>query len=146
MLKPAILYKEEITKGFQEYYYTDDRLFSYEEDNQIHISNMNGENYKDIDFSLSVEVGSAGIFSESLTVSLLDNMKSQGDIDFDEYIELYPESIMVFKPQLKKLRQKKLEEQQQQLLLQQSMNNPITQNDMLLGQEQQPQQMMEQPI
>lgn len=135
-----------IHEQFFKYYYTDDRLFSYEEDNQIHLSNMNGENYKDIDFSLSVEVGSAGIFSESLTVSLLDNMKSSGDIDFDEYIELYPESIMVFKPQLKKLRQKKLEEQQQPLLLQQSMNNPLTQNDMLLGQEQQPQQMMEQPI
>lgn len=27
MLKPAILYKEEIIKGFQEYFYTDDMMF-----------------------------------------------------------------------------------------------------------------------
>ena len=27
MLKPAILYKEEIIKGFQEYYYTDDMMY-----------------------------------------------------------------------------------------------------------------------
>ena len=27
MLKPAILYKEEISKGFQEYYYTDDMMY-----------------------------------------------------------------------------------------------------------------------
>ena len=89
---------------------------------------MNGENYKDIDFSLSVEVGTAGIFSESLTVSLLDNLKTAGDIDFDEYIELYPESIMVFKPQLKKMRQKKLEEQQQLQLQQDLLNQQIPHN------------------
>ena len=27
MLKPAILYREEISKGFQEYYYTDDTMY-----------------------------------------------------------------------------------------------------------------------
>lgn len=108
-----------IHEQFFKNYYTDDRLFSYEDDNQLFTVSMNGENYKDIDFSLSVEVGSGGIYSESLTVSLLDSMKASGDIDFDEYIELYPESIMVFKPQLKKMRQKKAEEQEQMLLQQQ---------------------------
>lgn len=134
-----------IHEQFFKYYYTDDRLFSYEEDSQVHVSNMNGENYKDIEFSLSVEVGSAGIFSESLTVSLLDNMKASGDIDFDEYIELYPESIMVFKPQLKKMRQKKMEEQmQQQLLMQQGMNDMTNPNQMIQGQI--PQVMPGQPV
>lgn len=117
-----------IHEQFFKYYYTDNRLFSYEDNNQVFVSEMNGENYKDIDFSLSVEVGTAGIFSESLTVSLLDNLKAAGDIDFDEYIELYPESIMVFKPQLKKMRQKKLEEQQQLQLQQDLLNQQIPQN------------------
>lgn len=136
--KPIEIYQKKFYRAHQEIgkiheqffknYYTDDRLFSYENDNQVFITSMNGENYKNIDFSLSIEVGSGGIYSESLTVSLLDNMKKAGDIDFDEYIELYPESIMVFKPQLKKMRQKKIEEQQQQLLLQQqalNQNNQI---------------------
>lgn len=117
-----------IHEQFFKYYYTDDRLFSYEDNNQVYVSNMNGENYKDIDFSLSVEVGSAGVFSESLTVSLLDNMKASGDIDFDEYIELYPESIMVFKSQLKKMRQKKLEEQQALELQNMNSNIGLAQN------------------
>ena len=85
---------------------------------------MNGENYQNIEFSTNIDVGTSGIFSESLTVSLLDNMKTNGDIDFDEWIELYPESIMPFKAQLKKMRQKKKEEQammQEQALLQQQM-------------------------
>ena len=75
-----------------------------------------------------MEVGSAGVFSESLTVSLLDNMKASGDIDFDEYIELYPEAIMVFKSQLKKMRQKKLEEQQALELQNMNSNIGLAQN------------------
>ena len=63
-----------------------------------------------------------------LSYILLDNLKAAGDIDFDEYIELYPESIMVFKPQLKKMRQKKLEEQQQLQLQQDLLNQQIPQN------------------
>lgn len=119
-----------IHEQFFKNYYTDDRLFSYEEDNQLYTVSMNGENYRDIDFSLSVEVGSGGIYSESLTISLLDSMKQAGDIDFDEYIELYPESIMVFKSQLKKMRQKKAEEQKQ-ILLQQQLNSLSQQQDIL---------------
>lgn len=108
-----------IFEQFFKYYYNDDRMFSYEEDNQTIVSNMNGENYKNIEFSTNIDVGTSGVFSESLTISLLDNMKLKGDIDFDEYIELYPESVMPFKAQLKKMRQKKLEEQrllEQQLI------------------------------
>lgn len=120
-----------IFEQFFKFYYTDDRLFSYEEDNQVVVNEMNGENYKDIEFSTAVDVGSAGEFSDALTVSLLDSMKANQDIDFDEWIELYPDSIMSFKAQLKKMRQKKIEEQQmqEQLLQSQGMaNQPISPN------------------
>lgn len=110
-----------IHEQFFKNYYTDDRLFSYQEDNQNIVSSMNGEKYSDIEFSTSVEVGTAGIFSEALTIQLLDSLKASGDITSDDYIELYPESIMVFKEKLKKMRQKHLEEQmqEQELLMQQ---------------------------
>lgn len=111
-----------IFEQFFKKYYTDDRLFSYEEDQQIFVNNMNGENYNDIDFSTNVEVGVAGVFSESLTISLLDQMLNLKAIDIDDYIELYPDSIMVFKERLKKIRQKKLEEQQMQNQLEQELN------------------------
>ncbi|MCI8460441.1 MAG: hypothetical protein HFE81_03515 [Bacilli bacterium] len=128
-----------IFEQFFKYYYKDDRLFSYEDDNQTIVDSMNGGEFSDIEFSTSIDVGTSGVFSESLCVSLLDSMKQAGDIDFDEYIELYPESIMVFKSQLKKMRQKKLEEQK--LLEEQMMNNPP-----IVNQELNQQSMPVQPI
>ena len=87
---------------------------------------MNGSNYSDIDFSTNIEVGARGVFSESLIISLLDQLLQQQAIDVDDYIELYPDSIMTFKETLKKMRAKKLEEQQMRELLmnQQTLNQP----------------------
>ncbi len=111
-----------IHEQFFKYYYTDDRMFSYEEDNQLYVNSFNGEMFRNIDFSLAVEVGTTGIYSEALLITLLDNMKTAGDITLDEYIELYPDSIMVFKERLKKMRQKRMIEEQEQLM--QNMTNP----------------------
>lgn len=110
-----------ILEQFFKYYYNDGRLFSYEEEGQRYVTSLNGQNYQDIDFSLSVEVGAGGVYSESLTISLLDSLKNAGDIDTDEYIDLYPDSIMTFKNKLKKMREQKKIEQaimEQQLLAQ----------------------------
>lgn len=101
-----------IYEQYFKYYYNDGRLFSYEDNNQTKVVSMNGEQYINTDFNLNIEVGAGGVFSESLTISLLDNLKAAGDIDTDEYIELYPESIMTFKTKLQKMREKKLLEQQ----------------------------------
>lgn len=121
-----------ILEQFFKYYYNDGRMFSYEEDGQRYVSTLNGQNYQDIDFSLNIEVGAGGVYSESLSVSLLDNLKANNDIDVDEYIELYPDSIMTFKSKLKKMREQKKQEEmllaqqqlEQQMLLQQ--NNGIS--------------------
>lgn len=125
-----------ILEQFFKYYYNDGRMFSYEEEGQRYVASLSGQNYQDIDFSLSVEVGAGGVYSESLTVSLLDNLKTAGDIDTDEYIELYPESIMTFKSKLKKMREQKRIEQmlmQQQLAEQQMLQQqiPIANNEMI---------------
>lgn len=118
-----------IFEQFFKKYYTDERLFSYEEDQQIFINNMNGETYENIDFSTNVEVGTSGVFSESLSISLLDQLLTNGAIDIDDYIELYPDSIMIFKERLKKIRQKKLEEQQMQQEILNQQNNPLAQQN-----------------
>ena len=55
------------------------------------------------------------MWSESLSIQLLDKMKSEQDITTDDYIELYPDSIMTFKAKLKKMRQQKLVKEQQLL-------------------------------
>lgn len=112
-----------IFEQFFKYYYRDDRMFSYEEENQTIINSMNGKEFSNIEFSTNIDVGTSGEFSEALVVSLLDGMKASNDIDTDEWIELYPESIMIFKSQLKKMRQRKLEEQATQMdIINQGMN------------------------
>lgn len=139
--KPIEMYQQKFYRSYEKigkvleqffkYYYNDGRLFSYEEEGNRYIASLNGQNYKDIDFSLNIEVGAGGIYSESLSVSLLDNLKANNDIDIDEYIELYPDSIMTFKSKLKKMREQKKQEEmllaqqqlEQQMLLQQ--NNGI---------------------
>lgn len=120
-----------VLEQFFKYYYNDGRLFSFEEEGERYVTSLNGQNYQDIDFGLNIEVGSGGIYSESLSVSLLDNLKANNDIDIDEYIELYPDSIMTFKSKLKKMREQKRQEEmllaqqqlEQQMLLQK--NNEI---------------------
>ena len=115
-----------IYEQFFKYYYNDGRLFSFEDEGELYVTSMNGGEYLDYDFNLSVEAGAGGVWSESLSVSLLDNLKSDGTIDQDEYIELYPDSIMPFKQKLKRIRDKKKEE----LALQQAMvNNQLPVNN-----------------
>lgn len=111
-----------IYEQFFKYYYNDGRMFSYnDEDNNQYVAQMYGSDYQDIDYSLSIEIGQAGTYSDSLAVSLLDNLRATQAIDDDDYIELYPDNIMTFKPKLKRIRQRKLEEmQQQQMLAQQA--------------------------
>jgi len=142
--KPIEMYQRKFYRSYEKigkileqyfkYYYNDGRLFSYEDDGQRYVSSLNGQNYQDIDFSLKIEVGAGGVYSESLSVSLLDNLKTAHDIDTDEYIELYPESIMTFKTKLKKMREQKRMEQmlmQQQLAEQQMLQQIPIQNQQL---------------
>ena len=136
--KPIEMYQKGLAKAYEEigkiyeqffkYYYNDGRMFSYtDDDNQQYVAQMYGSEYQDIDYSLSVEVGQAGTYSDSLTVSLLDNLVGTQTIDMDDYIELYPDNIMTFKPKLKRIRQKRLEEMQQQLAMQQAAQQGIPQ-------------------
>ena len=136
--KPIEMYQKSLYRAYEEigkiyeqffkYYYNDGRMFSFnDEDNNQYVAQMYGSDYQNFDYSLQIEIGQAGTFSDSLTVSLLDNLVGTQAIDVDDYIELYPENIMTFKPKLKRIRQKKLEELEQQMLMQQAQQIPQTQ-------------------
>lgn len=138
--KPIEMYQQNFYRAYEDigkiyeqffkYYYNDGRLFQYEDDEEKYITSMNGNDYQNFDYATAIEVGSKGTFSESLTVSLLDNLVASQAIDIDDYIELYPESIMTFKAKLKRIRQKKQEEMlQQQLLSQQAQSVPQMPNE-----------------
>ena len=136
--KPIEMYQKQMAKTYEDigkiyeqffkYYYNDGRMFSYtDDDNNQYVAQMYGSDYQDVDFSLSIEVGQAGTYSDSLTVSLLDNLVGTQTIDMDDYIELYPDNIMTFKPKLKRIRERKLAEMQQQLAMQQMAQQGIPQ-------------------
>lgn len=124
--------KGRIYEQFFKFYYNDSRMFGYEKNNQTIAATFNGEEYKDINFALNLEVGTGGMWSESLSVQLLDKLKQDGDITVDDYIDLYPESIMPFKAKLKKLREKKMMDDQkileQKLQMQQEQIDKETMN------------------
>lgn len=67
---------------------------------------FNGSDYQNVDFETTIDVGPGSAYSESLSINLLESALQRGDITFDDYIELYPESAMPFKQQLKDIRKK----------------------------------------
>ena len=96
-----------ICEQFFKSYYRDDREFTYEDEGSPVTATFNGSDYANIDFETVIDVGSASMYSEALSINLLDNMKANGDIDLDMYIELYPDNAMSFKARLKQLLDRK---------------------------------------
>ena len=103
-----------IYEQFFKMYYRDDRIFSYEEDGQQYSVTMNGGNFKDFEFNATIEIGAGGMFSEALIINLLESLRARNTIDDDDLIELYPDSAMPFKAQLKKIRERKAQQMLQQ--------------------------------
>ncbi len=103
-----------IIEKFQKMYYIDDE-FLYKANLKEKIASLNSNNpmpnyysgvfnsldYKDTDFTAEIEVGYGTQYSESLEITMLDNLLAQKYIDFETYVNLCPQSIMPFKAQLK---------------------------------------------
>nr|DAT55203.1 MAG TPA: portal protein [Caudoviricetes sp.] len=97
-----------IWEQFFKAYYTFDTQYVVENDNKEELNNFNGRNYQDIDFETTIDVGPGSAYSESLSINLLESALQRGDITFDNYIDLYPETAMPFKAKLKEIRKKQL--------------------------------------
>lgn len=102
---------EKIAKIWEQFfksYYKFDTQYIIEDDNGQELHTFNGEMYQNMDFETTIDVGSGSAYSESLSINLLEQALQRGDITFDDYINLYPETAMPFKAQLKEIRKKKL--------------------------------------
>lgn len=100
---------EKIAKIWEQFfkaYYRFDVPYIVETDNGQESSVFNGSMYQDIDFETTIDVGAGSAYSESLSINLLEAALQRGDITFDDYIELYPETAMPFKAKLKEIRKK----------------------------------------
>lgn len=102
---------EKIARVWEQFfkaYYRFDIPYVVENDNKQQIDVFNGSMYQNMDFETTIDVGPGSAYSESLSINLLEQALQRGDITFDDYIELYPETAMSFKAQLKEIRKKKL--------------------------------------
>lgn len=102
---------EKIARVWEQFfkaYYRFDIPYVIENDNKQEINSFNGSMYQNMDFETTIDVGSGSAYSESLSINLLEQALQRGDITFDDYIDLYPESAMPFKAQLKEIRRKQL--------------------------------------
>ena len=102
---------EKIAKIWEQFfknYYKFNTQYVVENENGQELNVFNGSMYDTIEFETTIDVGAGSAYSESLSINLLESALERGDITFDDYIELYPDSAMPFKAQLKEIRKKKL--------------------------------------
>ena len=102
---------EKIAKIWEQFfkaYYNFSTEYMVEQDGNEVPTTFNGSDYQNMDFETSIDVGAGSAYSESMSISLLENALNRGDIDFDQFIELYPDSAMPFKAKLKEMRKQML--------------------------------------
>ena len=97
-----------IWEQFFKAYYRFDVPYSVESENGQEVNSFNGSIYQNMDFETTIDVGPGSAYSESLSINLLEQALQRGDITFDDYIDLYPETAMPFKAKLKEIRKKQL--------------------------------------
>lgn len=100
---------EKIARVWEQFfkaYYNFDVNYVVENDGNQEITKFNGSMYQNVDFETTIDVGPGSAYSESLSINLLEQALQRGDITFDDYIELYPETAMPFKAQMKEIRKK----------------------------------------
>ena len=100
---------------FYKTYYSTVRKMSIQKDNKMETRDFRGTDYAGIDFKTKIEV-IASAEKESITMSVLENLKASGDIDKTQYIELMPDTAVPFKAELKKMWEN--ENKKDQLLMQ----------------------------
>jgi len=76
---------------------------------------FNGTHYKDMEFDVRAQAGSASPFSRSLMTAQLDKMHERGIIDSQEYLECIPTDVFPQGRDIIKRRQEALEQQRREL-------------------------------
>ncbi len=109
---------------FKAYYNFDVEYVVEDENGQPRNDVFNGAMYSNMEFETTIDVGAGSAYSESLSINLLENALQRGDITFDDYIELYPDTAMPFKAKLKQIRKN--------ILLPPEISQKIMQNPQIL--------------
>lgn len=65
------------------------------------VESFKGSDFENFEFDVQVEVGAGTQYSEIQSMQQLDNLLEGGYIDFNTYIECYPDKAMAFKQEMK---------------------------------------------
>ena len=87
---------------FYKTFYSTARNMSIETEDGMETQTFRGTDYAGTDFKTKVEV-TVSADKESLSMSVLENMKAAGDIDKYQYVELAPDSAIPFKAKIKEM-------------------------------------------
>lgn len=109
---------------FKAYYNFNIEYVIEDENGKPRNSMFNGAEYADMEFETTIDVGAGSAYSESLSINLLEQALQRGDITFDDYVELYPDTAMPFKAKLKQIRKN--------MLLPPEISQKIAQNPQLM--------------
>lgn len=111
--------KERCGKIMEQFYklYYEAKNYSYELDKQEReaiqqnyserttptslIDKFNGSEYQDTSFAIVVEAGAGTQYSEIQAMNMLNSLLQQNLVDLDTYVEMYPDSAMPFKAEMK---------------------------------------------
>lgn len=120
-------------------YYNTDRLITVKDDNGEPMSaTFNGEEHKDIDMRMKVDIGPSSSYSESLMMTSLDKLFDGQFITIEQYLKYAPQNVIPFKDRL--LKDIQAQQEQQAQMQQQQM----AEQDAMMQQQQQDQMMQEQ--
>lgn len=89
-----------IWEDFWKTKYNTERNVKVQDQDQEVMQNFIGTDYQGVNFDLKIDIGSAGVYSESLAQSTLENLFNQGAIDLITFLKYSPKSAMPFKDSL----------------------------------------------
>lgn len=107
-----------IWSEFWKVYYNTDRMVSLKDDDgEEYVDVFNGENHKDTDMQLKIDIGPSSSYSETLMMTSLDKLFDSQSITLEDYLQFSPKNVIPFKDRLLK----KVQERQQQMMSDPSM-------------------------
>jgi hypothetical protein len=94
------------------YYNTTRAVTLKNDDDEPYTDEFKGEDHKDVEMQLKIDIGPSSSYSETLMMSSLDKFLEMQQITFEQYLKYVPRNVVPFKDRLLKEVQEQMEQQQ----------------------------------
>lgn len=83
-----------------------------DDDDEAYTTEFKGEDHKDVEMNLKIDIGPSSSYSETLMMSSLDKLFDTQAISLEQYLKFAPRNVIPFKDRLLKEVQEQMEQQQ----------------------------------